>query len=71
MPTINNILAVKIFTVTSAASVNFGTTLNISPHSATTSSGGSEVIGDLGRNIDFETNIPFTPTFGPGQDFAL
>ncbi|SFI57590.1 spore germination protein [Thermoflavimicrobium dichotomicum] len=61
MGTINNIFSVKINSVASSASVNFGNTLNIGAESVTKSLGGSSPIGDFARNIDLERNVYIDP----------
>ncbi|SFT00075.1 spore germination protein [Marininema halotolerans] len=52
MATVNNINILKIASVSGAASVNMGNTINLGTESNTKSVGGSSVIGDYGRNSD-------------------
>jgi spore germination protein PF len=61
MGTINNIFNIKINNISSAASVNFGSTINIGAESFTKSLGGSSPIGDFTRNLDFERNVYIDP----------
>lgn len=61
MGTVNNILNLKINSVASAASVNFGNTINIGAESVTKSVGGSSPIGDFSRNLDMEKNLFIDP----------
>ncbi|MGA9173807.1 MAG: spore germination protein [Thermoactinomyces sp.] len=61
MGTINNIFNIKINSISSAASVNFGNTINIGAESFTKSLGGSSPIGDFSRNLDFERNVYIDP----------
>ncbi|MBA4543405.1 MULTISPECIES: spore germination protein [Thermoactinomyces] len=61
MGTINNIFNIKINSISSAASVNFGNTINIGAESFTKSLGGSSPIGDFSRNLDFERNVYLDP----------
>ncbi|MBD1373801.1 spore germination protein [Hazenella sp. IB182357] len=61
MGTINNIFNVRINSVSAAASVNFGNTINIGAESINKSVGGSSPIGDFARNADFERNVYIDP----------
>jgi spore germination protein PF len=61
MGTINNIFNLKINNVSSAASVNFGNTINIGAESISKSVGGSSPIGDFSRNLDLERNVYLDP----------
>jgi len=61
MGTINNIFNIKINNVSSAASVNFGNTINIGAEALTKSLGGSSPVGDFSRNLDFERNVYIDP----------
>ncbi|TCS92844.1 spore germination protein [Hazenella coriacea] len=61
MGTINNIFNLKINSVSSAASVNFGNTVNIGAESVNKSVGGSAPIGDFSRNMDLERNVYIDP----------
>lgn len=61
MPTLNNILNVRINQVAAAAGVNYGDTVNIGAASDLKSLGGSSPIGDFPRNVDFEGNMYFDP----------
>lgn len=61
MATINNIFNLKIHSVSSAGSVNFGNTINIGAESNVKSLGGSAPIGDFTRNIDLERNQNIDP----------
>lgn len=61
MGTINNIFNIKINSVASAASVNFGNTINIGAESNSKSLGGSAPVGDFTRNIDMERNLYIDP----------
>lgn len=61
MSSINNIFNIKIHSVSSASSVNFGNTIHIGPSSDSKSLGGSIPIGDFARNIDFERNVYLDP----------
>ncbi|MDQ0418927.1 spore germination protein PF [Croceifilum oryzae] len=61
MPTINNIFNIKINSVSSAASVNFGNTINIGAESNSKSLGGSSPVGDFTRNFDCENNVYIDP----------
>jgi hypothetical protein len=61
MGTINNIFNLKINNVASAASVNFGNTVNIGPESISKSAGGNSPIGDLTRSVDLERNVFIDP----------
>ena len=70
MPTINNILNIRINQVSTAASVNFGNTVNISPTSEAKTLGGSTPIGDFPRNIDFERNVYIDPDLYDQTDFG-
>lgn len=61
MSTVNNILNLKINSVSYSASVNFGNTVNIGADSETKSVGGSTPIGDFSRNWDQEKNLYIDP----------
>jgi hypothetical protein len=61
MGTINNIFNLKINNVSSAASVNFGNTINIGAESFSKAVGGSSPIGDFSKNLDFERNVYLDP----------
>lgn len=61
MSTINNIFNIKINSVSDAASVNFGNTINIGQEALSKSLGGSTPIGDFARNVDFERNVYIDP----------
>jgi hypothetical protein len=61
MGTVNNIFNLKINSVSSAASVNFGNTVNIGAESISKSAGGNAPIGDLTRSIDLERNAYIDP----------
>ncbi|MFC7442467.1 spore germination protein [Laceyella putida] len=67
MGTINNIFNVKVNSVSSASSVNFGSTINIGAEALTKSLGGSAPIGDFPRNIDVERNVYLDPDFFDGS----
>lgn len=67
MGTINNIFNVKVNSVSSASSVNFGSTINIGAEALTKSLGGSSPIGDFPRNIDLERNVYLDPDFFDGS----
>ncbi len=61
MGTINNIFNIRINAVSSAASVNFGNTINIGSESNTKAVGGANNIGDLARSLDNERNLYIDP----------
>lgn len=61
MSTVNNILNLKINSVSTSSSVNFGNTINIGAESFTKSLGGSSPIGDFSRNLDLEKNLYIDP----------
>jgi hypothetical protein len=61
MGTINNIFNLKINSVSTTASVNFGNTIHIGAESNTKSVGGSSTVGDLTRNFDAERNVYIDP----------
>jgi hypothetical protein len=52
MPTINNILNIKINNISSSSSINFGTTLNLSPQT------NSKQVGDSVAPIGDLANVP-------------
>lgn len=67
MGTINNIFNLKINSVGSSASVNFGNTINIGAESVSKAAGGFSPIGDFGRSVDFERNVFIDPDIGDTQ----
>lgn len=61
MSVVNNILNLKINSISTSASVNLGNTMNIGNESFTKSLGGSSPIGDFSRNVDLEKNLYVDP----------
>lgn len=61
MPTLNNILNVRVNQVQAASAMNYGDTVNIGATSDAKTLGGSQPIGDFPRNIDLEGNMYFDP----------
>lgn len=59
--TINNIFNIKIITVSSSASVNFGNTINIGADSVTKTVGGSNPTGDCARSVEVGLNTLIDP----------
>ena len=61
MPTVNNIFNIKILSVASNGSINFGNTLHRGHSNIEKGVGGNSIIGDAGLAQNRETNFVSDP----------